>query len=68
MVQYTVSTTTNPRQDVPIYAIKVTTNDDSSGFIVGSDGEAMFFAGKSEARAKLVEMKKEDGWNCEADV
>ena len=41
MVQYTVSTTTSPRQDAPIYAIKVTTNDDSSGFIVGPDGEAM---------------------------
>ena len=67
---YNVSTTTRPGQDAPVYAIKVTTNDGTSGFVIGPDGDAMFFADKSEARAKLAEMKKDDrySWNCEADV
>ena len=36
----------------------------------GPDGDAMFFADKSEARAKLRELQKDDrySWNCEADV
>ena len=36
----------------------------------GPDGDAMFFADKSEARAKLRELQKDDrySWNCDADV
>ena len=66
---YNVSTTTRPGKDAPVYAIKVTTNDGTSGFVIGPDGDAMFFADKSEARAKLRELQKDDrySWNCEAE-
>lgn len=79
---YTVSTTArpgqgnqyrgapNPSHDAPVYAIKITTTDGTTGFIIGPDGDAMFFADKSKATAKLAELKKDDrySWNCEADV
>ena len=67
---YTVSTTTRPGQDTPKYAIKVTDRTGREGFIIRPDGDAMFFADKSKATAKLAELKKDDrySWNCEADV
>ena len=65
---YTVSTQ-NPA-DKAKYGIMITHRDGSTGWIVGSDGDALFFHEKAQASKKLKELQGDDrySWNCEAEV
>lgn len=65
---YSISTA--KQEDRARYGILITQRDGSTGWIVGNDGDGLFFPEKEQAVKKLREMKADDRytWNCEAEV
>ena len=65
---YTVST--QIPADKARYGILITHRDGSTGWIVGSDGDGLFFSEKGQAVKKLKDLQADDrySWNCDAEV
>lgn len=65
---YTISTT--KKEDRVKYGILITQRDGTTGWIVGNDGDGLFFDERGQAVKRLKELKADDRytWNCEAEV
>ena len=65
---YSISTT-NPA-DKAKYGIMITQRDGTTGWIVGTDGDGLFFNDRSQASKKLKDLQADDrySWNCDVEV
>ena len=68
MAAYSISTAR--KEDRAKYGIRITQRDGTTGWIVGADGDGLFFDDRGQANKKLTALKADDrySWNCDAEV